>query len=104
MKKDRLEIMKKLSAFEELAARARAETAPAPDVSRAVMARVRREAAIGGRRGVAAGDAGGLPMWSVAAALLVVGFATALAGYGSWSEWSGSVYAWMPDFSSWGWL
>ena len=96
--------MNKLLEFEVLVGRAQAEAAPAPDVSRAVMARVRREAVLGARGSFAAGDAAGLPLWSVAAALLVVGFTTALAGYGSWTEWSGSVYAWMPDFSAWGWL
>ena len=91
--------------FEELAGQARTESAPAPDVAAKVMRTVRLEAANGVRAGnllVLAED--GLPLWSVAAALLVVGLATALVGYGSWTEWNGSVYAWMPDFSSWRYL
>ncbi len=98
--------MKSMQNFERLAVAARGESAPAPDVAAAVMSRVRREAQYGASvpAGFLVEDGGGLPLWSVAAALLVVGFTTALVGYGMWSDWNGSVYASLTDFSSWGLL
>ena len=93
-----------LQQFELLSSQARAESAPVPDVVANVMRAVRLESARGVRTGDMWSADDGLPLWSVAAALLVVGFTVALAGYGSWTEWNGSVYAWMPDFSSWRYL
>ena len=96
--------MNHLQQFEVLAGQARAESAPTPDVASAVMRAVRLESARGVRIGGFWAEENGLPLWSVAAALMVVGFTVALAGYGSWTEWNGSVYAWLPDFSSWRYL
>ena len=95
--------MKTIQKFAELAAVARAEGAPTTDVAAAVMRRVRLEAACGSRMASLL-ETDGVPLWSIAAALLVVGSVTALIGFGSWTEWNGSVYAWLPDFSSWRYL
>ena len=97
--------MNNMQKFEELASLARTESAPTPDVAGAVMRCVHQEAARrSARSAVFLLESDGLPLWSAAAALLVVGGVTALIGFGSWTEWNGSVYAWLPDFSSWRYL
>ena len=95
--------MKNIEQFEKLAAIAAADSAPTPDVASAVLRRVRLEATRASQP-TSLLETDGVPLWSIAAALLVVGSVTALIGFGSWTEWNGSVYAWLPDFSSWRYL
>lgn len=93
--------VKTLEQFADLAVRARQEQAPVPEVSAAVLRRIREEKAPAFRTSVLAVPANAWPLWGMAAGLLAVGVLMALNSFVLWSDWNGSVYAWVADFSSW---
>ncbi len=93
--------MKTLEQFAVLASRARQETVPVPEVAAKVLRQIRREQPEVSPLAI---PANAWPLWGVAAALLVVGCLMALNSLGLWSEWNGSVYSWLADFSSWRYL
>lgn len=91
---------KTLEQFADLAARARQEQAPVPEVSAAVLRRI-RQGVPALRTPALAIPANAWPLWGMAAGLLAVGVLMALNSFVQWSDWNGSVYAWVADFSSW---
>ena len=94
--------MKTLEQFAALASRARQEKVPVPEVAAGVMRRIRQEQPE--YVSPLAIPANAWPLWGVAAAMLIVGCLMALNSLGMWSEWNGSVYSWLTDFSSWRYL
>jgi len=95
--------MKTLEQFAKLAELARQERAPVPDVTAGVLRRIRLEQSIVVESPLAV-SVKAWPLWGVAATLLIIGCLMALNSLGMWSEWNGSVYSWLADFSSWRYL
>jgi hypothetical protein len=95
--------MKTLEQFAKLAEQARQEPAPVPDVVSGVLRQIRLEESAETESPLAI-PANAWPLWGAAAALLIIGCLMALDSLGMWSQWNGSVYSWLADFSSWRYL
>jgi FAD/FMN-containing dehydrogenase len=95
--------MKTLEQFAKLAEQARQEPVPVPDVVSGVLRQIRLEESAETESPLAI-PANAWPLWGAAAALLVIGGLMALNSLGMWSQWNGSVYSWLADFSSWRYL